>query len=211
MIFRLSVLLFSSSLISIFPVKAFAQVSSPASPNVVCEGACDFIQLPKKLFDEPKPIPAINTSTGQPIEISVDTNYMAIGNVRVKKSAIRSLSSLNLSDYRLRVHGLPANTKIAYTLYFVGNSGQLTALQFEIVDPNNYYNFNVALSDWHPTLLKTEIVPRIRDCGEVRFTGQGTSTSLPPKPGACASGIGMPSTDELMYLDVVRNDPLMKP
>lgn len=211
MIYRIAFLLASSSLLSILPFRAFAQSSSPPSPNVICEGACDFIQLPKKLLEEPKPIQAINTSTGQPIEISFNPNYIAIGNVRVKKSAIRALSSFNLSDYRLRVHGLPANTNIAYTLYFVGNSGKLTALQYDITDPGNYYNHNAAMSDWYPTLLKTEVAPRIRDCGEVLFSGGRTSTSLPPKPGACASGIGIPTTEELEYLDVVRSNPLINP
>lgn len=204
MLKKLSLVLVSFGFgISFQTSSCWAQATN-AAQNVTCQGSCDFIKLPKRLIGDPKPIPALNTLTGQPIEIKFDPNYIDIGNVKIKKSAVRSLASINLSDYRLRVHGLPANTRISYTLYFIGNSGQLSALQFDILDPSFYYQFNDSLSDWYPTLVKTEIAPRIRDCGEVRFSENGTSTSLPPKPGACASGVGLPSSDELLYLDKAR-------
>lgn len=184
---------------------ASAKPGSQSAPNVICDGSCGNMVIPKRLIGEPSQIPAFDPNKKESIAISFEPAYIKIGNVKIKKSAIKSLSTLNLSDYRLRAHGIPVNTRVLYVLYFVDNKSQLSAISFEVLSVSHYYQLNDTLSDWYPTLQKSEISPRIRDCGEVLINQNGGSSySVPPRPGACGSDLGIPSTLELNAIDNMR-------
>jgi hypothetical protein len=184
--------------------------ASAAQLNVTCNGDCTFITEQKSSADQTSPIEVTNVRDNSKLSILVEQDALVIGPARIAKKAIRSIAITNLSDYRLRVHGLPVATNVIYTIDISGNSGEQLSAKFSVTDPATFYKFNKIVKAWLPRVYFQSAWPTLRDCGEVRFAKNRSHSDLPPKAGACSSGDQSPTEEELTYLQLVSQDSTLK-